>query len=296
MIMKNNGKIKAHFAASFCIIVWSITFISTKILLEDFTPTEILFFRFILAYIMLFFLSPRLLIPKEIKEELLFALAGLCGVTIYFLFQNIGLTYTLAANAGVLVSVAPMFTAIIAHFLVPGVKLQMNFIIGFIMAVTGIFLINFNGSFLLQLNPLGDILIILAALAWAFYCNLLISVNKKGYGLIESTRKIFFYGLVFMIPALLFMDFEWNLSRFTDSLNLLNTLFLGIVASGLCFLTWNYAVGVLGSVKTSIYLYLIPIVTIIFSALILHEPITLICLAGTALILAGLAISEKKAR
>ena len=255
---------------------------------------EILFFRFIIAYIMLFLLSPHPIVPKLNRKELLYAAAGLCGITIYFLFQNIGLTYTLASNAGVLTSVAPMFTAIIAHFILPDEGLHKRFVVGFLLAISGVSLISFNGSFVLELNPLGDLLFILAALAWAFYCNILTIIDAQDLSLIQRTRKVFFYGILFMLPALILTDFNWDLIRFKDPLNLLNTLFLGLGASGVCFLTWNYAVGILGSVKTSVYIYLMPIVTIIFSALILHEPITWISLTGTALILIGLVISEKK--
>jgi drug/metabolite transporter (DMT)-like permease len=73
---------------------------------------------------------------------------------------------------------------------------------------------------------------------------------------------------------------------------LLNLLFLGVGASALCYATWNYAVHRLGPVKTSAYIYSIPVVTIIASMLVLHEPITPIAALGMALILVGMALSE----
>ncbi|NLP30353.1 MAG: DMT family transporter [Clostridiales bacterium] len=300
--METYNRKLGHLAASFCIIVWSTTYVSTKILLEDFTPTEILVFRFIIAYILLFILSPKPMIPDSKKEELIFIAAGFSGVLIYFLFQNIGLTYTLASNAGVLVSVAPMFTAIISHFMKDGQKLSRPFVIGFIIAIIGISFISFNGSFILKLNPIGDILLLIAALSWAVFSNLLTLVNNGKYTIVQSTRKVFFYGLIFMIPTSLLMDFEFTLTRFIEpfkltkllSSNIFNILFLGLLASGICFVTWNYAVKTLGSVKTSTYIYLSPIVTIIFSVITLGEPITWASISGTALILIGLTISERK--
>ena len=97
-----------------------------------------------------------------------------------------------------------------------------------------------------------------------------------------------------MAPALPFLGFHWNPVRFADPSNVLNLLFLGLGASALCFVTWNYAVGVLGAVKTSVYIYINPIVTIVTSAIILHERITAVAMAGAALILAGLYLSERK--
>ena len=292
--MNMSRNLRGHLAAGLCIFIWSITFISTKILLLDFSPTEIVFFRFALAYVMLFILSPRPIIPRFDRQEALYAAAGLCGVTLYFILQNIGLRYTLASNAGVICCIAPMFTAILAHLFGSGEKLRKRFVGGFCIAISGCFLISFNGSFVLKLNPLGDILILVATLSWAFYSNLLVLAENGRFTLIQSTRKIFFYGLLFLLIVLPFTDFQWGLSRFADPKNLFNMLFLGIVASGVCFLAWNYAVSVLGSVKCSVYIYINPVITIFFAALILAEPLTWIMAAGTALTLAGLVFSERK--
>lgn len=95
-----------------------------------------------------------------------------------------------------------------------------------------------------------------------------------------------------MIPALSLSDFQSDMSRFTDITNLLNILYLGIGASALCFVTWNYAVKILGAVKTSIYIYMVPVITVITSVLILRETVTWISITGTALSVAGLFLSE----
>lgn len=285
-----------HLAAFFTIIVWSTTYISTKVLLKDFTPLEILFFRCTFAYILLYILSPKPLIPKRDKEELLFAGAGLCGITLYFMCQNTGLTYTLASNAGVLVSVAPMFTAIIAHIMGKGSGISRSFVLGFFVAVIGAALISFNGSFILKLNPLGDILIMTGALSWAVYSNLISIAGNSGYSLIQKTRKVFFYGLLFMLPAMAVSDFRLDLYRLAVPENLFNILFLGLGASAVCFITWNFTLNVLGPVKTNAYIYLSPVITIAFSAIILDEPVTVYSAIGTVLILAGLVASEYKSK
>ncbi len=109
---------------------------------------------------------------------------------------------------------------------------------------------------------------------------------------LQVTRKVFFYGLIFMIPFLFIFDFQLDLSPFSYLPNLLNMLFLGIGASALCFATWNFAVKVLGPVKTSVYIYVTPVVTIAASAILLDERITAVALLGVVLILVGLFISE----
>ena len=285
---------KAHILAFTTIFIWGTTYISTKMLLKEFTPTEIMFFRFVLAYLVLLLIRPARIPYKNKKEELLFAGAGLFGVVLYFTLQNTCLVYTLASNAGVLISVAPFFTAIFSYFLLKGEPLHKNFFIGFGVSIIGIILISFNGNFILKLNPLGDILAISCAVAWAGYCILMKKISVLNYDVILCTRKIFFYGIILMIPILPLLGFHWELERFTYLPNMLHMLFLGLGASALCFVTWNYAVGVLGAVRTSIYIYFNPIVTVVTSAIILHERITIVALAGVVLILAGLYLSERK--
>ena len=149
---------------------------------------------------------------------------------------------------------APFFIAIMSHlFLKEEGKLRANFFIGFVVAMIGIFLISFNGS-KLELNPVGDLLALLAAFVWACYSVLTKKISSYGYHTILTTRRVFFYGILFMIPTLFMFDFHLELSRFTNPVYLFNIIFLGLGASALCFVSWNLAVKVLGAVKTSIYI------------------------------------------
>lgn len=291
--MENRNK-AGHLCALLTIIIWGTTFISTKILLVDFQPVEILFFRFVMGLLALLIIYPHRLKTTTKRQELTFALAGLCGICLYYLLENIALTYTMASNVGVIISVVPFFTAIMSHlFLKEEGKLRANFFIGFVVAMIGIFLISFNGS-KLELNPVGDLLALLAAFVWACYSILTKKISSYGYHTILTTRRVFFYGIPFMIPTLFMFDFHLELSRFTNPVYLFNIIFLGLGASALCFVSWNLAVKVLGAVKTSIYIYMVPVITVVTSTLILHEQITALSIIGTLLTLAGLFLSERK--
>ena len=291
--MNNSNQTAGHIAAFITILIWGTTYASTKLLLVDFAPLEILFFRFVMGYFCLLLIYPRRVKTANFREELLFISAGICGVTLYFLLENIALTYTLASNVGVIAAIAPFFTAILAHFFLDGEKLHPQFFLGFIVAIIGIILITFNGSFILKLNPVGDFLACCASVIWAFYSILMKKISRFGYNIVGVTRKVFFYGLLFMIPALFIMEFHWGLNRFANITNLFNLLFLGVGASALCFVSWNWAVGVLGAIKTSVYIYLVPVIAVAASAIVLHERITPVALFGTVLTLVGLLISEK---
>lgn len=291
MESKNNA---GHLCALLTIIIWGTTFISTKILLVDFQPVEILFFRFVMGLLVLLVIYPHRLKGTTKRQELTFVAAGLCGICLYYLLENIALTYTMASNVGVIISVAPFFTAIMSHlFLKEEGKLRANFFIGFVVAMIGIFLISFNGS-KLELNPVGDLLALLAAFVWACYSILTKKISSYGYNTILTTRRVFFYGILFMIPTLFMFDFRLDLARFTNPVYLFNIIFLGLGASALCFVSWNFAVKVLGAVKTSIYIYMVPVITVVTSALILHEQITALSVIGTFLTLVGLFLSENK--
>ena len=136
-----------HYAALFSIIVWGTTFVSTKVLLESFLPIEILFFRFVLGFIALILLCPHRLKGTTVKQEITFVLAGLSGVTLYYLCENIALTYTMATNVSVIVAAAPLFTALLNKLTKDGKeKTSKLFYLGFIIAMAGICLISFNGS------------------------------------------------------------------------------------------------------------------------------------------------------
>ncbi|HBC99580.1 MAG TPA: EamA family transporter [Lachnoclostridium sp.] len=292
--MDKKKDIQGHLFAIVTIFIWGTTFISTKILLKAMSPIEILFLRFTIGFIVLLIFYPHRLKVKERKQELYFVAAGLCGVTLYYLFENIALTYTFASNVGVIISIAPFFTAIFARFFLDREKLRLQFFIGFAVAVIGIFLISFNGSSNLKLNPLGDILAVLAAVVWAAYSVLTRRISGFHYNTIQATRRIFFYGLVFMVPALLFFGFEPKINQLIQPVILCNILFLGLGASALCFVTWNTAVKILGAIKTSVYIYMVPVITVITSVIVLRETITGVAIFGIALTLSGLIISEIK--
>lgn len=286
-------KTRGHAAAIITIFVWGVTFISTKILLTSFLPVEILFCRFVIGYLALFAICPRLLPYGGLRQEVYFVAAGLTGICLYYLLENIALTYTLASNVSVLLCTAPFFTALAGFAASRGKERpHRRFIFGFVLAMAGIYLISTAESGM-QFNLTGDILALSAAAVWALYAVLTRKITTFGYNTILITRHIFFYGLLFMLPALYIFGFTPDLTRFYNPAYLFNILFLGLGASAMCFVTWNYAVKVLGAVKTSAYIYAVPVLTVASAVIVLNEPVTVKMLAGGVLIILGLLLSQK---
>ena len=309
-----NQKAFGYFIAAISVFFWGITFVCTKYLLRDFTSLEILFFRFIAAYLGLWLLRPKL-IKIAPRDNLLFALAGLTGVVLYQLTENIAIHFTNASNVSVIVSICPLFTAIISQIFLKEKHLSVWFITGFLISITGVTLVCLNGNTTLEFNPKGDFLALLSGICWGFYSMLISVANRRNYDPVCSTRRIFFYSVLMMIPLSLagwglsfkgtkgaeflqslYFSFDKavNANRFSNPLNWIYLLFLGVVANGFCFAMWNKACKICGTVKISCALYLIPVVTIIFAFFTLGEKITLLGAAGALITIVGLFISEKK--
>lgn len=280
-----------HLAAVFTILLWGVTFISTKILLVYLSPYEILFLRFALGWAFLWLLCPVWMKWAGWQTEKLFALAGLTGVTVYFLLENIALTYTSAANVSVLVSVAPFFTGLCDWKIMKAPQPGLNFFIGFGLAISGIALVSYNGV-LLSFNPVGDFLALGAALAWGLYSILVKKIALLGYGTLLLTRRIFFYGLFLMLPGIFLDKIEIDPLIFGQAEIWGNLVFLGVGASAICFAIWTFCINRIGTEAASAYIYLVPVVSVIAAAVILKETITPLCIAGCCLAIAGLAVSE----
>lgn len=283
-----------HLMALFSVIVWGTTFITTKSLLNNFTPLEILLYRFFIGYIMLCIFAPHPLRFMGLKNEILLFLAGASGVTIYFLCENTALSYTYASNVSIIVSTAPIFTGLFA-LLFRGEKLRSTFIIGFFVAISGIVLVTYsNGNADIHISPVGDLLALGGAVCWGIYSITTTAVRHSEKESLHVTRRIFFYGLLSMLPLLIWKKPTFHIITYHPVNDVLKLVFLGIVASALCYITWNRSMGILGATRTSVYIYLIPIVTLVFSYFMLGEKLTFYSGIGCFLVLLGLFLSERK--
>lgn len=313
--MSKDKKFLGYFLAAISIFFWGITFICTKSLLKDFSSLEILFIRFLMAYIGLWIMHPKIQKIQPV-DNILFVLAGLSGVVLYQFSENIAINFTNASNVSVIVSICPLFTALIAQYFLKENNLNLWFLFGFIISILGVALVCFNGKMELELNPKGDLLALFSAVCWGFYSLFVSLINKKNYDPICATRRVFFYAVLFMLPLMLAgfgitksessmfeglresmlvtLNKAANASRFSKPLNWFNLIFLGAIASGFCFSAWNKACEIVGTVKVTCGLYLIPVVTIIFAFFTLGEKITWLGALGSVITITGLFISEKK--
>lgn len=281
---------KGHLAAIFTVLIWGSTFVSTKILLASFGPVEIIFLRFLIGIAFLWLIAPRTLGKIGWKKEVLFALSGLCGVTLNYLLETFALQYTKASNLALIVSVTPFITGIAAAFLFK-CQVKFSFIIGFLLSFTGIFLISFSSGGTFHVHLRGDLLGLAVAVVWTVYTFAAEKLSQNRYDVILMTRRIFFYGIIFMIPLVIHYRAIPNFTLWAKPGNLGLLLYLGIAACALSYMTWNFAVRTLGSVRSNLYFYASPLITVIFSVLILHETLTCRTAFGMVCTLLGVAVS-----
>ena len=291
--MFKNKVLLFHLITAAVVTIWGVTFVSTKVLLQHgLGPMDIMFYRFVIAYCCILAISHKRLWAKNWKDELMLMLSGLTGGTLYFIAENNALRISQASNVALLVCTTPIFTALLANWIFKE-PLRKNMMIGSFIALIGVGLVVFSGSVILQINPLGDFLSIMAALMWAIYCLILKPLGNR-YSTTFITRKVFIYSILSVMVYFLFDPLMMDVEVLTHPIVLLNLFFLGIVASMLCFIAWNAAVKVLGPSRTANYIYVQPMSTLVLSSIILSEIITLTSLIGAACIIGGVYLAEKE--
>ena len=288
--------ILAHIGALLSSVFWATSFLSTKVLMENggFTPVELFVYRFALAYIFLLLITFKKIKSNNWKDELTFLVSGICAGSLYFITENYALKMTTTGNVSLLVSTAPLITTfLMALFFKQRVK--MGVMIGSMFAIVGVGLIIFSHGDSLEIRPEGDLLALAASVCWSIYT---VAVRRviPNYTSLVITRKLFFYGVVTALPLLLMQREPYHIDlifKFNNLQYIFNFLFLVLMCSVIAYVLWNAVLRILGAERTSNYLYLQPIMTMIAGYIFLGETILLMGYIGCILVIIGLIVSDK---
>lgn len=288
-----------HAAAIIAVTAWGISFVNTKVLLDnDFSPVEVYVFRCIIAYALLMAFSWRRIFSISWQHELLFLLCGICGGSVYFVAENAALLYTSATNVSLITSTSPLINALLVVLLYKDEKPTRGFVLGSLIAMAGVTLVivgSSGGHDAGSGSPrglLGDGLSLMAAVCWSIYA-LLLRKLQVFYSAIVVTRKTFFYGLITALPFLLLEPSQITLETFTRTEVWVNLLTLALFASSLAFVIWAWVIARIGAVKAGNYLYFQPIVTLIFGYFVLNQQMSVVGLAGCVLTILGVYCGER---
>lgn len=293
-VVGTNRTVLYHLVAFATVAVWGTTFVSTKVLiLNGLSPAQIFTLRFSIAYILMIAFNHKKLFSDSWKDELLMALLGVTGGSLYFLSENEALRFTTATNTSLIVCSCPLFATLIIRICYRSARINTIQLLGSLLAFLGMVIVVLNGRFVLHLSPVGDALAFTACICWAVY-SLLMKIVSGRYGAAFITRKVFFYGVLTIIPYYIICPGFPPVEVFSNPKVIGNLLFLGCLASMVCFLTWNWCIAKLGAVKATNWVYFNPITTMLFAWWVLGESITIYFLLGAVCILAGMYLADRK--
>lgn len=295
--MARNNTWIYHLVAFATVAIWGCTFVSTKVLmLNGLSPAQIFTLRFLIAYVMMLAVYHSRLWADSWRDELKMMLLGISGGSLYFLSENEAMNFTSTTNTSLIVCSCPLFATLLVRLVYRSTtRISMMQLGGSLLAFAGMVIVVLNGRFVLHLSPLGDALAFTACLCWSVYSLLMKWVSAK-YGAAFITRKVFFYGVLTILPYYIFYPTLPTAAVLTKPVVVGNLAFLGCLASMICFLTWNWCISKLGAVKATNWVYFNPITTMIFASWVLGEKITPYFLAGATCILLGMFVTDRSTK
>ena len=282
-------QLKGHLFCILCVLAWGTSFLVSKNLLDKLTSVQLMMLRFVIAWLALWIVHPKWYFC--LREEWQFIILALVGNTLYYLAENTALQLSQPGNVSILVSAAPIASALLLPLFERGERLSKRQIAGIGIAFFGVLFVVLNGVFVLKLNPVGDLMAIAAAFFWALYGFLAKRVMDR-FDPVLSTRKLMFYGIITAAPLLLVDGgaaagigmLKWN--------DICGLAYLGLICSALSYLMWNKAIMEIGAMKANLYVYAVPVVTMFASAAFLGEEITWGGAAGVVLVIGGMLLSS----
>ncbi len=301
------ARLLCHFGALLAVTMWGASFVSTKVLTNHgLGPVEIYIYRFVMAYVLVLCVCHKKLMANSWRDELLFAVCGLCGGSIYFIAENNAVNYTRVSDVSMITTLSPLLTTLLIGALYKAERPGKWTYIGSLIAFMGVGCIVFKdgmSQFTGADGPdtlsatIGDFLALGAAFSWAIYSVVLRKLNVT-YSAWFVTRKTFFYGLLTAIPFWVISPEPVSpLSALLEPEVLGNLLFLGLLCSMGAYIVWSGVMSVLGAITTNNYLYIQPIITMIIAAVLFaNDPITLMGCFGAFLIIGGLWLGDYMGR
>jgi len=286
-------KMKSFLMLSFVVFLWGSSFALLKLGLEEISPINLAFLRFLLVlpfFVVFTYFQDKHAFDKSIfRDWKMLSMLGLTGVTLYHAFQNVGLQFTTASNSSLIISANPIFIALLDHFYLKE-EMRWKRVFGIILAFFGIMLI--IGPLRLTFNPagvIGDLLSLGAGLCWAFY-SVFGKKTLANYGAQRVTMFSMIFGTLFLFPIMLFSEkpalptsiWLWFL-----------LIILSLLCSGMAYLFWYKALEDVSPTKVGVFLFFLPIVSVSVARLLLLESLDVSFAIGASLVMLGVIMAER---
>lgn len=267
-------------------IFWGLSFISIKVVISVLNPMSLAAMQFIVASIIMTFIHKKT-VGKTVVEKsdyIAFLSTGLLGITMYYYLQNNAILYMSTSSASMIVASAPIIT-LIADVGVYKLAIKAKHIISVMLSFAGVYLIVMQGGRSGD-SMKGYIMMGAAIIVWVIYLVLSKSLQER-YNTLSVTYYQILIGTFFLIPFLLKEGIP--LSNMTPMI-WTNVMYLGVCCSALGFYLYLLSQEKLGLTVTSMFLNLIPVVTVVSGFLILEENLSAYQLAGGSLVIMSVCI------
>ncbi len=276
-------------------VFWGGSFVANAIALRSLGPIEIASLRFFLAAPLLLIITyawkGKDILRIDRKDAITFIIMAMTGVTLQYILQVSAQDYTTATNASLLINTSVFFIIFLgAAFLKE--RLTPFRIIGSLVGFAGVALLVSKGtlSFTFGGSATGDLLILASAFLWAIYSIYSKSLALK-YSPLAILNYVFIIGAIGLLPFYCLTPHKSLISIPIDAA--LSILFLSIFCSIIAYLVYSMALERMDASRVALFIYFVPLSTIILAWLILGEPMTMASIGGGLMILMGMYLAEK---
>jgi drug/metabolite transporter (DMT)-like permease len=291
--LHNAESTKTYLALMGAVIFWGLSFVATKMALTSIPTFTLIFARFSISALFFLLLMVRNGLPRFSKRDHGFLfLLSLFEPGLYFIFETMGLQYTSAPKASLIIATIPIAVLILSTIILKE-KSSPARLISIVLSLAGIFiLITGETGFRLSLEGsfVGDLLIFGAVISAALYIVSARNLGRK-YSALEITSMQILYGALFYTPAFLWELPGISWSQISGS-SLWAVVYLTIFATIGAFLCYNFALTRVSATRASLFINMIPVVTAIGAWILLKETLTLVQAVGGLLVLLSVFIAN----
>ena len=277
-------------------VFWGMSFVWSSIVFKYYNPISTIFIRLIISTVLLssfIFLTNKY--EKLKKEDRgLFFLSALFNPFLYFLGENFGLKNSSPTISAVIIATIPLFTPLVAYLMLKE-RLSLLNIVGIFISFMGVGIMIVNPDLSLNASPVGIMFLLWAVVSAVIYTVFLKKLTQKYSSLTIITYQNAI-GILYFLPLFLFFDLGHFLTVKPNFELISSLLQLSFFASSLAFIFFTMAVKELGVSRTNVFSNLIPVFTAIFSAIFISENFTATKIAGIAVVILGVMITQVRLR
>ncbi len=288
-----------HLLALGATVIWSSLYIFARTLTGDFSPVELAFWRWLVAFAAFYpFVHTRVWACRAaIRRHFVFlAVVSAIGMVGFTLLIFMAGRSTSATNMSLLAATAPVFIALITRFILKE-ELSRQQVVGLGIAVCGVVVLVTRGDIahLLNLNlSLGDVWMMGGALCFGVY-SVLLRFRPPAIPPVAFLTVLMGLGALWTLPGVVW---HWTCVKpfiLPSAIQWLSLLHIGVMTSVVAFLMWNQAIAKIGAVRAGVMYYSLPFFSYLLAMLLLGEALTLPQALGGILIVGGIVFSSLEA-